>query len=664
MRIFTEGNSINLSSIFINNDMSSNMNRILFLLVLIISMLHVSKSSAQMILVEAESFQESGGWVIDSQFMDQMGSPYLMAHGLGEPVENAKTTVSFPSKGKYKVWVRTFNWIAPWYLENDGPGAFQLSVNGNLLSTVLGTKGTRWMWQEAGVIDVSKIQKKNKLKDTKLDVELVDLTGFNGRVDALLFSDDLNYIPSNDTQEVNKLRNKLLPKQTINEGDFDFVVVGGGTAGMTAALAAARLGLKVALINNRPVLGGNNSSEIRVGLNGKMNANFYPKIGNLLRELTGIPIPQDSHQEEGYLHPPRREASKEVDKFRENILRNEPNLSLFLNIHVNQVQMDGNAIVAVSGKDVATGNTHIFSGTYFSDCTGDATIGFLAGADYRMGRETYYEAFESKAPLVKDNHKMGTTLLWRSTIEENASSFPIVPWAAQVSKDYFIDNPSGSWKWESGFKDDTIEDAEFIRDNLLRAIFGNWSFLKNQLSKYPNYKLGFVPYIGGKRESRRLLGDVILNEHDLINMVDYPDKSYTTSWSIDLHYEDEENSKHFPGNEWQSYCIQPHLAAPYTVPYRTLYSRNIKNLFMAGRNVSVTHIALGTVRVMGTTAMMGEVVGMAATICVQNDAYPRDVYEKYLGELQQLMSIGIPTKEWDKSVLPHELPIWKQSIEW
>lgn len=330
------------------------------MLVLFLFMMGIAKSQ---ILIEAESFEYKGGWVTDPQFMDQMGSPYLMAHGLGEPVESAKTRVVLPSQGRYKVWVRTFNWIAPWYTESDGPGAFQLSINGHLLPTALGTKGVSWTWQEAGIIDIKK-EKDSKEQQVTAEVELIDLTGFNGRVDAVFFTEEMDYMPPNDKKGLAELRKNLQQKQ-IHKQHFDLVVVGGGLAGCTAALSATRLGLKVALINNRPVLGGNNSSEIRVGLSGKINANYYPKIGNILRELTGIPIPEDSHKEAGVLHPPRREASNELDDFREYVLRNEPNLSLFLNIHVNEVEMDANSIVSVSGEDIETGKTYLFQALYF-----------------------------------------------------------------------------------------------------------------------------------------------------------------------------------------------------------------------------------------------------------------------------------------------------------
>lgn len=625
-------------------------------LILLLCILSISLLKSQ-VIVEAESFTDKGGWVVDAQFMDQMGSPYLMAHGMGNPVKNAKTTVLFPIRGVFKVWVRTYNWISPWYTEEDGPGAFRLVINGEQMPNILGTRGGKWEWQEAGIVDLSE-PKDSKTRyrryGAKAEIELMDLTGFNGRVDAILFSKDLNFIPPNDKDEIKKIRDLLNPKETHAAGHFDLVIVGGGMAGCTAALAAARLGLKVALINNRPVLGGNNSSEIAVGLSGKINANYYPKIGNLLRELTGIPIPENSITEPGKMHPPRREASKELDNFRERVLSEEPNISLYLNMHVNAVQMNNNSISAVFGEDVETGQIYQFSGTYFADCTGDAAVGYLARADFRTGRESYYEAYESRAPLFSDFHSLGTSIMWNSVAENKESSFPKLPWAVQCTDEYHIDGFRGGWTWESGFKNDNVAEAEFIRDNLLRAIFGNWSYLKNNKEKYRNYKLTILPYVGGKRESRRLLGDIILNENDIMKQIDYPDKSYTTSWYIDLHFEEEENSRLYPGVEWQAWNLSTPLPAPYHVPYRTLYSRNIKNLFMAGRNVSVTHVALGSVRVMTTTAMMGEVVGMAAKVCKQHDGLPRDVYEKYIGDLQKLMKEGIPTKKWDTKSLPKE----------
>lgn len=189
---------------------------------------------------------------------------------------------------------------------------------------------------------------------------------------------------------------------------------------------------------------------------------------------------------------------------------------------------------------------------------------------------------------------------------------------------------------------DQCKEFERIRDYGLMVVYSNWSYLKNRLGEneaYRNRELGWVAYVAGKRESRRLLGDHVLTENDLINEIPYPDASFTSSWSIDLHYPDPKNSKHFPGQEFKSICVHGRTN-PYAVPYRCLYSRNINNLFMAGRDISVTHIGLGTVRVMRTCGMMGEVVGMAASLCHKNNALPRDIYTTYLEDLKALMREG------------------------
>ncbi len=175
---------------------------------------------------------------------------------------------------------------------------------------------------------------------------------------------------------------------------------------------------------------------------------------------------------------------------------------------------------------------------------------------------------------------------------------------------------------------DQINDFERIRDYGMLVVYSNWSFLKNYSpvkDQYSRRKLEWVAHIAGKRESRRLLGDHILTEHDLVNYVIYPDGSAPTTWTIDLHYPDPKNTEHFLGMEFKAIAVHEHIH-PYPIPYRCFYSRSIDNLFMAGRNISVTHVALGTVRVMRTTGMMGEVVGMAASVAVKNKTSPRGVY--------------------------------------
>ena len=580
-------------------------------------------SQSKGILVETESFANKGGWVVDQQFMDQMGSPYIMAHGLGIQVNDASTHIKLPESGKYKIFVRTFNWTSPWH-EGEGPGKFELILNGDTLPEILGNNGTQWFWQDAGIVSI---------KDKDLELRLHDLTGFDGRCDAIFLTRDTTFVPPMDGVKLSDFRKSLSEASASqNGGNYDLVVIGGGAAGTCAAVSAARLGLKVALINDRPVLGGNNSSEVRVGLSGESEKNLYPKIGNVLKEFS----PR---------FPSVNAGLKEVydDNRKIALVLAEDNINLFLNWHVYKTEMQDNKIKSVIAKSIEDGKEMCFYGTLFADCTGDATVGYLAGADYRMGQESRYEFFESLAPLFANQGTLGTSNLWAFETTDSTSTFPIIEWACKFSKQYHFDEKKPDWRWEGGFTKNSITDAENIRDQNLRAIFGNWSYLKNNDQKYANRKLTWVAYIGGKRESRRLLGDIILNQNDIQNQIKYDDASFTTTWSLDLHYPDPKNSTYFPGQEFYSYCTQTDIF-PYHVPYRCLYSRNIENLFMAGRNISVTHVAFGSIRVQRTTAMMGEVVGMAASICKEHQTLPRSVYLQYLSELKDLMRKGIPSK--------------------
>jgi len=240
---------------------------------------------------------------------------------------------------------------------------------------------------------------------------------------------------------------------------------------------------------------------------------------------------------------------------------------------------------------------------------------------------------------------MGSSVQWYSveTSSSSSSSFPVFRHGIDFNELNAQKVTMGEWTWETGMNLNQVYDFERIRDYGLQVIYSNWSFLKNHSSvkeDYSNRRLEWVAYVAGKRESRRLLGDHILTENDIRDHVIYPDASASTTWSIDLHYPDPENTKHFPGQEFKSIAVHQNIH-PYPIPYRCFYSRNIDNLFMAGRNISVTHVALGTVRVMRTTGMMGEVVGMAASLCRKHNTSPRRVYERYLDELRALMEAGV-----------------------
>ncbi|MDR0413416.1 MAG: FAD-dependent oxidoreductase [Dysgonamonadaceae bacterium] len=572
--------------------------------------------------IEAESFENKGGWVVDQQFMDQMGSPYLMAHGLGVPVEDASTTVDIPSGGTYSVYVRTFNWTSPWFA-GKGPGRFGLSINGKKVSVRLGEEGAQWMWQKAGEI---------KLKKGTAKLALHDLTGFNGRCDAIYLTTDKDDVPPSGAEALALFRRDALhlPPVPGDAGEYDLVVAGGGIAGICAALSAARLGCRVALINDRPVLGGNNSSEIRVHLGGRIESEPYKALGNLLKELG--PLRGGNAQPAGFY-----EDGKKLD-----LVLNEKNIRLFLNYHVQAVNLSGTAIESVVARHIESGEELRFSGRCFADCTGDGTVGYLSGADYRMGREGREAFGESIAPEKGDSLTMGASVQWYSVETAGKSGFPAFSYGIPFTETNSEKVTMGEWTWETGMNRDQIRDFERIRDYGLLVVFSNWSFLKNDRKsreQYSRRQLEWVAYIAGKRESRRLLGDYILKQDDIHKNVFHEDASFSTTWSIDLHFPDSVNAAHFPGNEFKAATKHLYIN-PYAVPYRCLYSRNVDNLFMAGRNISVTHVALGTVRVMRTTGMMGEVVGMAASLCKKHRTTPRGVYRSHLDELKALMTAG------------------------
>ena len=590
-------------------------------------LLSVTASFGSGVLVEAESFRDKGGWAVDQQFMDQMGSPYLIAHGMGKPVADAVTTVEFPETGTYRVYVRTFNWVAPWY-DGEGPGKFALRVGSRKLSATLGCTGSEWMWQCAGKVSVRK---------GPVSVSLTDLSGFDGRCDAVYFTTEEGDVPPSGSAELAAFRKRMLgiPATPQTAESFDFVVVGGGIAGMCAAAAASRLGCSVALVNDRPVLGGNNSSEIRVHLGGVIDLGPNDGLGRLIRDF-GRP-------REGNARPAANYDPATKCAFRA-AAQNLTTSSICRAVAVHKASALG---TSVHVRHIETGEETTLEAPLFADCTGDGTVGFLAGADYRMGRESRDEFGETLAPETADRMTMGSSVQWYSVDTGRKTSFPTFSYGVEFNAENCERVTMGEWKWETGMNLDQIRDFERIRDYGLLVIYSNWSFLKNGLkdnAKYRNRELGWVAYVAGKRESRRLLGDYVLKQDDIDKNVFHEDASFTATWDIDLHFPDSLNSVRFPGREFKAATKHIHIY-PHAVPYRCLYSRNVDNLFMAGRNISVTHVALGTVRVMRTTGMMGEVVGMAASLCRKYDASPRLIYQKHLGELRRLMRAGAGRKE-------------------
>lgn len=612
------------------------------------SVLHASDGpagNAGIILIEAEEFDDIGGWDVDQQAMEQMGSAYLLAHGLGVPVKDAVTTMKAPSPGTYRVWVRTRDWVAPWKAAG-APGKFQLLVNGKALGQTFGTEGADWHWQNGGTVELG----------PEARVALHDLTGFEGRCDAVLFSKDPGFVPPNELAALTRFRRALLglPEEPEEGGDYDFVIAGGGIAGCCAALSAARNGLKVALVQDRPVLGGNGSSEVRVWPQGHTNQKPYPHIGDIVDELVPEKLPGSGNAKNGAIYGDARKA---------NVVHAEPRITLLTEQRVFAVEMEGVRIKSVVAQHTRTGRRLRLRAKFFADCTGDATIGFRAGADYEMSRNDHqgmsnlWNVMDASDPkqVLKCECKDKTALGMACAAGNVPQPFPRCPWAIDLSDKPFpgrktskgqwggknpLDN-LGGWFWESGFDKDPIDDVERIRDLNLRAMYGAWDTLKNVDKLYPNHRIGWAAFIAGKRESRRLLGDVILAPDDFRAGHAFPDGSFPCSWHIDLHSPNPKFQKGLQGDEFISQATAGNsyeYKGPYWAPYRCLYSRNIPNLFMAGRDISVTHEGLGPVRVMRTCGMMGEVIGKAAWICVRNETTARGVYEKHLPLLQELMN--------------------------
>ena len=568
-----------------------------------------SIEAADSVLVEAESFWNHGGWSLDTQFIDTMGSPYLLAHGLGRKVDDASTTIEVPSTGTYRVFVRTMDWVARWKAKGQ-PGQFEVLINGNPLEKTFGTTSAEWAWQDGGTVDIDEKQ---------VDIGLHDLTGFDGRCDAILLTKS-NEAPPNDSTILAAWRRQLLglDEAPTARGSYDLVVIGGGYSGMGAAISAARMGCKVALVQNRPVLGGNGSSEVRVWAMGNIRRGKYPRIGEIVEEFCD--------------HAKKSPGTFEEfgDAKKEEIVRAEKNIDLFLNHHAYRVETQDNRIVAVHAFDTRTSEHSRFTGKLFSDCTGHGTIGHLAKADWNMA----------------DGGRMGMSNMWAWANSDKPTTYPETPWALDLTmKDFpYPRDFHGQWFWESGFDKDPLGGAESIRDWNLRAVYGAFNAMKNRdgATEHPNAFLTWVAYVGGPRESRLLLGDVILTQDDIVEKRDFPDGCVPSTWSIDLHYPKQQYAEKFPDNPFISYAVHDRRvdrSYGYPIPYRCFYSRNIENLFMAGRCISVTHEALGTVRVMKTCGMMGEVVGKAASICTLQSCTPRDVYERYLDELKGLLEL-------------------------
>ncbi|NGN62533.1 FAD-dependent oxidoreductase [Streptomyces sp. A7024] len=414
----------------------------------------------------------------------------------------------------------------------------------------------------------------------------------------------------------------------------DLTVVGGGLAGVCAAIAAARLGRSVALVTNRPVLGGNSSSEVRVWVCGATGhgTQRYARETGIMGEL---------FVENQYRNPEGNPYYWDLVVL--DAVLAEPGIQLFLNTDVREVDASGpeedRRIEAVTGWMMGSERRIRFTSTAFADCTGDGLIGFLAGAAYRIGREARAEYGEPWAPETADAITLGSTLLFYTRDTGRPERFVPPSFAKDIEATSIPerriiksgDNGCAYWWIEFGGELDTVHDNERIRDELWAVIYGIWDYIKNSGAfDAQTMTLEWVGAVPGKREYRRFTGDYTLTQSDILDQTPFPDRVAFGGWSIDLHppggvYATESGSKHW------------HPDGNYHIPLRCLYSTNVGNLWLAGRDISASHVAFGSTRVMATCAVTGEAAGSAAALALRHGVSPRELARDHVTELQQTM---------------------------
>lgn len=442
-------------------------------------------------------------------------------------------------------------------------------------------------------------------------------------------------------------------KKKVKNAEYDVVVIGGGMSGICAALAAARHGARTALVHDRHVLGGNASSEIRMHICGASENLANPDL-----------------EESGILHEIMLDNKSRNDYYNFSIwdmvlfstVKRQKNLTVYLSTAMESCEMgEGSTIRSIDAYQLTTETHWKISGKVFIDCTGNATLGYYAEAEFRTGSEGRDEFGEPDAPGQPNKERMGNTLLFKAVDRGHPVAFKKPDFArtfteeelkyrthsavhgaqikGEVDKAYVrmtsfstssVDY--GYWWIElPGETDDIIDEYEQIRDELVSCIYGIWDHLKNGGDHgAENYDLEWVGMLPGSREGRRLIGDYILNENDILSNRQFEDAVAYGGWPMDIH-----TAKGlYDFDELPSRVIS--FDGAYTIPYRSYYSKNISNLMMAGRDISASKMAMGSTRVMGTCAVGGQAVGTAAALCIKYDCDPRGAQE-HMRELQQML---------------------------
>ena len=415
---------------------------------------------------------------------------------------------------------------------------------------------------------------------------------------------------------------------------FDLTIIGAGFSGVCAAIAAARNGLKVALIGDRPVFGGNSSSEMSIGINGAAQNGHSPSVysreGGIVEELK---LAMSYYK------------SRDIAYF--ELVYKEPNITSFLNTLVTDVEMDGDKIKAVTAIQLASELHFRFESPLFIDSSGDGLVANKAGAEFMRGREAKSEFNESLAPDVADDYTLGGTILFASRYTDRKITFRRPAFAHDIVKMPFYKNLgkgarsfhrgagkefNGFWWTEYGGQVDTIKDNEAIALELRKIAYGLWDYIKNSgnFEDVDNLELVKVTQILGKRESRRFIGETIVTQNDVDNKVDFPDSVGMAGWEMDVHapkgiYDDE------PATFWHF------VAGNFNIPFGMMVPKKVPNLMFAGRNMSATHVAFGATRLAATGGVAGQVVGTAAYLCKKYGKTPSEIRQDHISELVTML---------------------------
>jgi len=571
----------------------------------------------EIIMIEAEHFDHPGGWVCDAAYMDEMGSPYLMAHGLGFPVEDAYTTVRFPEAGLWHLYIRTYNWVAPWKV-SPAPGLFKVAIDGAISDTLFGKEPDHWGWKYGGTFEAG---------DKAMEIRLLDQTGFNGRVDAVLFSrSEMKALPDGGEQ-LHQLRIEggSISGSLKQEGTYDLVVAGEGLAAASAAIAATRSGLTVALLWEGEVPDFSRELEEYEAAKQKESDKPYNMLGLVLDELIAVKDAdeyEEMHAKEKYLA----------------FLESQDGLEVFTSCHITGVNVEEKRITSLETYISTTGESLLFEGLLFTDCTRNSRLGELAGAETLYGKE-----LKKKDKLPEDCKliTMGQLLNWTAMRVEDSVAFPACSWGLSFNQDTYLPGSHSGKKWASGFYLPRENNKEQVRDYLLRALFGNWAFLKqHEAAEYSCFTLEDVAYTTEYPEFQRLDGTYRLSRKDIEDKKEFPEAFITIRDNSRIYLPDSLNSINFPGEVFLASTETVDLPE-FRLPFGVLCSKDIENLFMAGPNISVSYFVAGGIRSPRTQVITGEVVGLAASLCLDMNCMPGKLAEKYPKQFHVRLEEGV-----------------------